>query len=261
MDGGEAVRNALRLRLSEDRWIDIRIPAAFQATDAAVQAERPRASPRPPEPSARHFIELRGERTVIALVEAVPSGADELGSAIVRVLEAAGLRVGVICLDRQNRMGARLGCPTHAPSWCWRQATPDLLLRHGLRVVVPGPATENEVGTEVVEAVLHLVREAADIVLVDLGCRWEPKLFRPIIAQANQIWVMVRSGQWTGAEMRLEQAECSGWTEMRRVRLVAVGEEAPPPINLGVPVAGHISVPDDEAARYLVERELGRVSR
>lgn len=196
---------------------------------------------------------------MIALIEAVPSGADELGYAMVRVLEESGVQVGVICLDRQNRLGGRLGCPTPAPTWCWRQASPELLVRHGLRVVVPGPASEGELGTEAVEAVLHLVRQAIDVVVVDLGCRWEPRLFRSILSQADAIWILVRAGQWTGAEMRLEQAECSGWTEMRQVRLIVVGSGSPPPLSLGVPVAGYPSVSDEAAARSLLERELGRV--
>jgi hypothetical protein len=197
---------------------------------------------------------------MIALIEAVPAGADALALTLAGAVEQAGQRAGLVSLDRENRLGLRLGLPARAPAWQWKQASPELLVRQGLRVVVPGPSTEAEVGGDAVEGVLHLAGEAADVLVVDLGCRWEPRLFRPVLLRADTIWLITRAGQWTGTEMRLEQAEFSGWTAMRRVKLVVVGNGPPPPPGLDVPVAGTLSQPSGDAALAFVVHELGRLS-
>lgn len=245
----------IRLRLGEGRFVEEHLSAPGPSAPANTRSDPA------PAPKVQEVFRPGAARLVIALIEAVPAGGADLAMSVVEVLEQAGHRVGILSLDKENRLGARLGAAAPAPSWCWKQASPDLLVRSGLRVLAPGPAAEGEIGSEAVDRVLHLVRETADIVLADLGCRWEPRLFRPVLLHAEQIWVLVRAGQWTGAEMRLEQAECSGWLEMRRVRLVVVGDGAPPPAGLGVPVAGVLPAPGGEAARSFALRELGRVSR
>lgn len=247
----------LRIRLGEGKVGEIRCtPPTVDHRQAPLQAaeEMPGAPVPPPVMQAPHF-----GRQVIALIEAVPAGADVLALTLAKAVEQAGQRVGLVSLDRANRLGQRLGIPALAPAWQWKQASPELLVRQGLRVVVPGPAAEGEVGSDAVEGVLHLVREAAETVVVDLGCRWEPRLFRPVLLRADMIWIITRAGQWTGTEMRLEQAEFSGWTEMRRVSLVVIGEGAPPPVGIGVPVAGVLPEPAGEAALGFAVREVGRL--
>jgi hypothetical protein len=250
----------LRIRLGEGKAGQVRCtpPVAERRgadSPAAAAGAGGGAGVAPPAAPAPRF-----GRQIIALVEAVPAGADALALALAGAVEQAGQRVSLVSLDRANRLGQRLGVPAPAPAWQWKQASPELLVRQGLRLLVPGPSAETEVGHDAVEGVLHLAREAADIVVVDLGCRWEPRLFRPVLLRADAIWIVTRAGQWTGTEMRLEQAEFSGWTEMRRVRLVVIGDGPPPPVGLGVQVAGTLSEPAGEAARDFAVREVGRLA-
>lgn len=202
-------------------------------------------------------LPLAGQKPVVALVEAVPAGAVDLACAALALAEAGGCRCAVVSLDRQNRLGARLGCPLAAPAGWWQQGSPDLLVHKGARIVVPGPDREEALDGPHVEGVLERVREQSDLVLVDLGCRWVPRLFRPVLTRATHIWLVARAGQWSAVEMRLEQAEFSGWTDCRRIRLVVIGLEVPVPAALGLEVAAVLPEPGGAAAREFVYRQLG----
>jgi len=251
----------VRLRIAGGEYIRVKsyraaVPAPLPQPAAATPHRDEAAAVRLPEPSpstGKHA----GQRPVLVLIEAVPSGAEELAATALEVMAAGGRTCGVVSLDPHNRLAARHGCTTLSPGWCWRQAAPELLVQRGDRIVVTAPAHEAELEGGHVEAVLGEVLARADALVVDLGCRWVPRLFRPVVGMATQIWLVTRTGQWTGAEMRIEQAEISGWTPMDRVRLLVLGPERPP-LSLGVGVAG--AVPDwrGPAAWELAVRELGR---
>lgn len=197
--------------------------------------------------------------TVVALIEAVPARAEVLAETIVQVVERSGRRCGVLSLDSQNRLAARFGCVTAPEASVWKQRAADLILDQGTRAILPAPPAESDLEAADVGRALQELQGRAEIVVADLGCRWVPRLFRPVLERAAHIWVAVRAGQWSGAEARLGQAEFSGWTDMARVRLVVLGDSAPVPVHLGVTVAGVLSDPDGRAAHEFVSRELGVV--
>lgn len=231
-------------------------------------AEPPPLTPGRPEPPARPESPSRPEtpaqagrpaRALIALVEAVPARADELAVTIARIAENTGTRCALLGLERQNRLGARMGVLSRSPVWSWKNAAAELGVQQGNSLVVPCPEDEAPLESANVARVLQALTERADWVVVDLGCRWIPGLFRPVMERATNIWIVTRAGQWSGAEMRLEQAEFSGWTPMGRVGLVVMGEGLPVPGGLGGLVAGVLPEPGGQAACELVNREVGRV--
>lgn len=247
----------VRLRIGEERvvlvpsrWLPVAAPAAATSPPPVAPLPPAPATPQAPQPPPDL---APGSRPVLVLVEAVPAGAEELAATVLAALAGMGRRCGVVSLERENRLAARLGCTTLAPAWCWRQAAPELVVQQGSRLVITAPSSEDELEAGHVDAVLRNLRDATDALVIDLGCRWVPRLFRPALQLATQIWLVTRTGQWTGAEMRLEQAQLSGWTPMDRVRLVVVGAQTAT-VNLGVPV---IALPDVAA----VADELGRVLR
>lgn len=197
-------------------------------------------------------------RPIIALIEAVPVAADDLAAAVIRVLESGGLRCGAVSLDGQNRLGTKLGCVNRPPAWCWQQLASELILWQGARAIVAGPAQEEEVDTVEYAEALHRVGQDVDSLVIDLGCRWTPRLFRAVLPIATHIWIVTRPGQWSGVEMRLEQAEYSGWTDMTRVRIVLIGDGPVPVMNFGVPLAGVLPDLAGERVRAFVLREVGR---
>jgi hypothetical protein len=194
---------------------------------------------------------------IIALVEAVPARADELAAACLQALAGEDRPGCAVALDGANRLGERLGCPDRTPAGAWHGSA-DLAVARGRIILVPAPADEAAVDAAGIDRVLAQAAGTARAVVVDLGCRWVPRLFRPVFARATHIWLVTRSGQWTGVEMRLEQAEFSGWTDMRRIRVVAIGPEAVAAPGLGVPVAAVLPEPGGAAARAFVLREVGR---
>ncbi|PZN00887.1 MAG: hypothetical protein DIU76_11930 [Bacillota bacterium] len=90
--------------------------------------------------------------------------------------------------------------------------------------------------------------EQHEMVLVDLGCRWAPRVFRPVLTLAT-VQVLVCSGTGYGyaaAERRLEQADLSGWTDPLRFQLVVVqGQDekpAPVPVHLRELFRGFVTI-------------------
>jgi len=200
-----------------------------------------------------------GYKPVVVLIEATTTGAEALTSAVTDVLESMGSTCGVISLDRQNRTGARFGCPLPAPGWCWKQTSADILIQQGHRLIVPAPAVEDELTPDDVDRLLQKVSDSTDGMVIDLGCRWVPRLFRPVLARATHIWVVVRNGQWGAAEIRLDQAEFSGWTDTDRIRLVVIGQGGALPSHLGVEIAAVLYSPEGPAAKEFVVSELRRM--
>lgn len=199
-------------------------------------------------------------QVLLAVVEAVPTGGEEFVSAAAASLQAQGRRVAIVSLDKQNRLATRFG-RAPAPAWLWTQASPELFGPGAGPLVVPGPASEAEVNAEAVDRVITTLLPLVDVTLVDLGCRWDPRMFRSVLFHATEIVMLTRSGQWSGAEMRLEQAELSGWTDMRKLRLVVVGASPPPPGMLGAAVSALIPEPGGQEAQAFVIREVGRLQR
>jgi hypothetical protein len=257
--GGEPVR----LRIGTDRYALVPSyrpdprgtgPPAGPVRDLTrTTPEFTRTAPESPRPHRSP-----GALPMVALIEAVPAGGDALAAAAAATLEAAGLRPGIVSLDRHNRLATRFGCPDPAPVWRWQQAAPDLPVDQGCRVVVPGPAAEAGLDGPAAAAVLQHLAQMAAALIIDLGCRWEPRLFRPVLTMATHIWIITRAGQWSGAEMRLEQAEFSGFTPMERVRLVVIGDGLPPPGFLGAPVAAVLPAAEGAAVQEFIWREIGR---
>lgn len=252
----------IRLRLSDEQALTVRAyrPAGYEqlATSPAHIHEGSRPSVTPaPEP----VVQVLAYRPVIALIEAVPSGVEELALAAASILEGAGVCPGVICLDGQNRLAVRMGIRDRAPALAWQQALPELPVACGSVLVVPGPDNEAAISSAAVAAVLDETGRNCGGLVVDLGCRWEPRLFRPVLSAATHIWLVVRSGSWSGAEMRLEQAEFSGWTDMERVRVVVAGPTPPPPGLLGAPAVNVLPALGGAAARAFVTGEVGRLQR
>ncbi len=249
----------VRLRLGERKTLIIEAPVFAHPAGAAAQAAT--AAPAriaAQRPAAAGAI---APGTLVALVEAVPTRSDELAGAVVEAAEARGLRCGILSLEPQNRLAGRFGCPATTPAWKWKEESPDLLVAQGPRTVVAGPEFEEELDGPAVDRVLSRLRDATDVAVVDLGCRWLPRLFRPVLTAATHIWVLTRPGQWSGAEMRLQQAELSGWTDMSRVRLVVVGAGAPVSVQFHAMVAGVLPDVAGQPALDFVFRELGRGSR
>jgi hypothetical protein len=187
----------------------------------------------------------------------VSTGAEALAALITDTVGAAGHTYAAVSLDRDNRLGARLGCVAPSPNWCWKQADDELFICKSAGLVIPAPASEDELATADVAAAMEKAIAAADALVVDLGCRWTPRLFRPVLARATHIWLIVRAGQWSAVEMRLEQADFSGWTAMDRLRLVVVGEGIPVPAGLAEITAAVLPDFSGAAAREFVWRELG----
>lgn len=239
----------IRLRLRDRTLIVPSLrPVASTPRISAGPTDSPKAAPEPviaiPPPAAPPPVapERRqadapaparlGFRPVIAVVEAAPSGVEQLMTDLIAEVEATGGRCGVVSLDRQNRLAGRFDCPGFAPQWCWNASTPELFIRQFHRLVVAAPDSEAGLQPEAVQRVVRTVMDSSDVVVIDLGCRWEPRLFRPVLTLATNIWLVTRAGQWTAMEMRLEQAEFSGWTDMSRVRSVALGNADLPPAGL-----------------------------
>lgn len=230
-------------------------PPAPPAPDLCLAPPPPAPAPGPSVPRGGLAI---GYKPLIALIQATPCRAADLALTLLAMLEQSGYRCGVLCLDQHNTLGARFGCAGHSPHWTWRQPPPELFTQQGSRTVVPAPDTEGGMDPESVGTVLQTLIDQTDAVIVDLGCRWEPRLFQPVLGPATHIWVLTEPGKWTALEMRLEQAEFSGWTAMARVRSVALGEGGQPsPRNIGI---GAVHLPDvrGKVACEFLARELGR---
>jgi hypothetical protein len=165
---------------------------------------------------------------LIALVEASLTGGERLGAALVGAILNAGGRPAALCLEHRNRLATLL-----SPS-------PDLLLHLA-------PQSESLLSPAEVADQLALLQGRSDGIVVDLGCRWAPRLFRTVMERATEIWIIGRVGQWSALEARLQQAEISGWTDLARVRLLVMGESgpAPPPVLHTEPP---ILLPDDPVA-------------
>lgn len=254
---GQGPAQSIRLRAGASVLI---VPGQVPASPGphALTAAAAPATPPPvvaPDPSG--FAVPLTNTPVIALVEAVPARADELAAACLQTLAGEERRCCAVALDGTNRLGVRLGCPERPPANAWQSAA-DLIVTRGQNGVVPGPVEEAALTGADLDRVLAEAAATSRAVVIDLGCRWVPNLFRPVMARATHIWVVTRVGQWTGVEMRLEQAEFSGWTDTRRVRIVALGEQVAAPPFLGAPVAAVLPEPAGEAVRALVLREVGR---
>jgi hypothetical protein len=243
------------IQLTRPTSVNVPEPASHAAPPPALA---PAPSPLTiPVPSTITGFSI-GHKPVIALVQASPCGAADLALTLLGMMEQVGYRVGVICLDKQNLLGARFGCAANSPHWCWRQASAELFVHQGSRLIVPAPDLETGLDSDSVRTVLLATVDAVDAVVVDLGCRWEPRLFQPVLALATHIWFLTETGKWTALEMRLEQAEFSGWTEMARVRPVALGEGGQHQSR--VIGASAVLLPDvrGRVACEFLARELGR---
>lgn len=251
------IRHGESVLLVRTRGPELR-PRVAQPVQSVVAPPVPVPVPenRRPASEPRQGLSLGlGYKPVVALVEAAPSGADELMLNLISLVEEERGTCGVISLDRQNRMAGRLGCVAPSPQWCWNSAAPELFIPQGARVVVPAPDPEAGLAPEAVQQVVRKVTELADVVVVDLGCRWEPRLFRPVLMLASHVWFVTRAGQWTAMEMRLEQAEFSGWTDMSRVRSVALGD------TQSVPIGAHSIVTLPAAGGWITREFLLRELR
>ncbi|HYF91833.1 MAG TPA: hypothetical protein VD969_06275 [Symbiobacteriaceae bacterium] len=232
----------IRLRLGDrmlvvpttrpDRAAPARAPTA--PVRSALEIAPPPAQPlilEAPQTEAPIAPRLR-YKPVIAVVDAAPCGVERLLADLVAEVEGAGGRCGIVSLDRQNRLALRFDCSELSPHWCWNSCAPELFIRQNSRVVVTAPDSEAGLQPEAIQRTIRSVIESTDAVVIDLGCRWEPRVFRPALTLATSIWMVTRAGQWTAMEMRLEQAEFSGWTDISRVRLVALGDADLPPVGL-----------------------------
>lgn len=133
---------------------------------------------------------------LIALVEASPAGTELLAAALVRTAEAVGRTAVALALEPRGRLLSLIPTALTGP--------PD-----------PAPALLTER--------LNDLQGRADIIVVDLGCRWAPALFRPVLSRADEIWLVGQVGQWGALEARQSQAEFSGWTNLERISLFALG--------------------------------------
>lgn len=199
------------------------------------------------------------DRLLVALIEAVPARAELLAATMLTTLEASGSRCAAISLEPQNRLALRFGCSVQSAPHAWELGAEACGVQQGHRLTVSAPSAEDAVESHAVSTVITQIRDRADLTVVDLGCRWVPRLFRPVLAQATHIWIIARAGQWSGVEMRLEQAELSGWAPMHKVRLVVIGEEPPLPAHLSGSLAGTLREPEGQGVRELMGRELRRV--
>lgn len=187
-------------------------------------------------------------RQLVAVVEADRCGTEQHLVRWAQQLAAEGRTVALVGLDLENRCGRLLGA--HGPSdpWHWQHAGRDLFLPVTDRLrVVPAPAAEAGVEPEWVGHVLQVALEEHDMVLSDLGCRWAPRLFRPVLALATA-QVLVCSGTpygYAAVERRLEQADLSGWADPQRFQLVVVAGPgaAAVPLHLRDWLAGTLAAP------------------
>lgn len=257
----------VRIRLTPERSVIVPScrpdPGTGQRlADPAPTAPAVHASPVEPPPQAlprrAHAPAAPGRAVVIALVEAAPAGAEELALTILRLAAESGWRPGVVALDQQNRLGRRLGCAAPTPAWCWGKGAEGVVRQDGARVVVAGPDSEQEVGEAGISTVLGIAAQACDVLIVDLGCRWEPRLFRPVLTRAERIWLLAPASKSTAMEMRLEQAEFSGWTDLSRVQPVLLTDRGTPGM-ISFRNAALIDDPAGPGARELVLRELRRL--
>lgn len=206
----------------------------------------------------------------LAIIEADLAGAESLAVRSVDLLERSGHLVGVLSLGRGNRLAALLGDPAPARRSAWQTQEDDLYHRDRGRIILSGPSRDHDLQPPWVEATLNRLTQQTDVVLADLGCRWAPRLFRPVLAQASHIWLVAtatRSG-WAAVEKRLEQAELSGWLDPRSMRVVGVAvtgahEVAVPPSVRDL-LAGLLPGSDGEpqieqALVRLIYQELGVV--
>lgn len=248
----------VRLRLGEDQALHFR---SYRPHRSAQPNRETHPSPlktalQPENPV--NPISTLGYKPVIALVEAVPVSADDLAAAVIRALEASGLRCGAVSLDGQGRLAQKLGLASRPPAWLWKQNAPELVHWQGARAIIAGPAQEEEVDPREYQIVVSQLGQELDCLVLDLGCRWNPRLFRTLLPMATHIWVVTRPGQWSGVEMRIEQAEFSGWTDMTRVRVLQIGAGSVPALNLGAPLGGVLPDLQPERVHPFVAREVGR---
>lgn len=167
---------------------------AFPPTSVAVAPTPPAEVPAESWPQPRLQRRGVGPSRLIALVEASPVGAERLAAALVRQGQASGRTAIGLSLEPRGRL-------LH-------------VLPAGLALVVPEEA--------LLDHLLELQRQA-DLLVVDLGCRWAPTLFRSVLSRADEIWLIGEVGLWGALEARQSQAEFSGWTDLDRVSLFALG--------------------------------------
>ncbi|MFZ5826296.1 MAG: hypothetical protein ACOY94_18540 [Bacillota bacterium] len=254
----------LRLRLGPSRTILIPGVEPLKETDVHPTSlpAPPAAHPPPPGQASSvrpEHIQLASwpGKPLIALVEGSPCGADDLALTLMHLAESSGLRVALVSLEPQNRLGLRLGHPATSSGPGWGDNPGGQVRPVGPHLLVPAPDREDWLDPERILACLDWVRNQVDATVVDLGCRWEPRLFRPVMEQARHIWVLTRAEKGMALEMRLEQAEFSGWTDMKRVQSLVLG---------GSPRGGALSwgsyavpLPDasGDQTRAFIQRELG----
>lgn len=256
----------LRLRLGLSRTILVPATPPLKEPASRQPAVQAPPVPEPSPPPAAPAAPVRPERLpaarwlgkpLVALVEASPCGADDLALTLMNLAESSQLRVALVSLEPQNRLGLRLGHPASSSGPGWGESPGSQVRPVGPHLLVPAPDREDWLDPQRILACLDWVRNEADATVVDLGCRWEPRLFRPVLQQAAHIWLLTRAEKGMALEMRHEQAEFSGWTDMKRVQSVVIG---------GSPRTGAlswgsytVSLPDaaGDQARAFILRELG----
>lgn len=251
----------VRIRLGDRRVLVVPTYSSDATAPAAPSPPILRsAPPAPPTPQRMPAVALPqlAHRVLVALIEAVPSRAELLAATMITAMEAAGSPCAAVSLEPQNRLGVRFGCAVQSDPHGWRLGPAATGVQQGHRTIIPAPSSEEALESGALTQALSQITDRADLTIVDLGCRWVPRLFRPVLTQATHIWLVARAGQWTGVEMRLEQAEFSGWTPMHRIRLVVVGEEPGVPPQLSPIVAGVLRDPEAPAVAGLMEREFRR---
>lgn len=252
---------SVRIRLGPQRLLTVPAirPSVRPAGPSghAPGSDPPSPPPEAPESPGTPPLLPPGFRPLIALVEAVPTNAAEFVSTLLKMLEGQGLRSGLVSLEPQNRLGIRFGQPERSQHWLWKHQPEGLAKPFGGHRLIPAPDNEEALDGSTVGLVLDDLAENVDLVAVDLGCRWNPRLFRPVLSRATHIWVVSLAGKYSALEMRMEQAEFSGWTDLRKVRQVVLGggETAGFPGLSGQVVA----LPDSmgKAAQAFIRSEFG----
>lgn len=152
----------------------------------------------PDDPWSLHHLKRRrpGPSYLIALVEASPAGAEHLAAAVARQGELSGRSTVALALEPRGRLQQLLPTALAAPA---------------------------DLSGALFSERLQELQRRADLLVVDLGCRWVPALFRPVLSRADEIWLVGAVGQWGALEVRQSQAEFSGWTNLDRLSLFALG--------------------------------------
>ncbi|HLO03575.1 MAG TPA: hypothetical protein VK191_10725 [Symbiobacteriaceae bacterium] len=174
-------------------------PAVRPPEAALLSVEAPRLDDPWPLPNLRR--RRMGPSRLIALVEASPAGAELLVAAVASTGDASGRTTIALALEPRGRI-------LHA-----RPPGPTVLAAPPEPILTASLLAER----------LHELQRRADVVVVDLGCRWVPALFRPVLSRADEIWLVGQVGQWGALEARQSQAEFSGWTNLDRISLFALG--------------------------------------